>query len=140
MFSVRGAEAIRDESVERLTQGFGGQASEHPLRRLVEKDYTLVIVHGDDCVHRRGDDACQSLFAFAQRLFGMLMVINVHIGTEPLDDLAARIPQRHGPRLEPAVYAVIAANAELDIERRVVGHRLIPGPEDWLAVVGVKLP
>src|SRR5262245_41073049 len=70
----------------------------------------------------------------------MLLVINVQIGEEPLDDLAARIPQRHGPRLEPAVYAVIAANAELDIERRAVRHRLNPSHEDWLAIVGVKLP
>src|SRR5262249_752581 len=102
-FGVRVAKAFRDEAVERLPQGFGGRAAEHPLRRLVEKDDALVFINSDNRVHRRGDDAIQPLLAFEQRPLGLLLIINVGVGAEPLDDLAARIPERYGSRLEPAI-------------------------------------
>ena len=72
---MRAAEAFRDEAVERLPQGFGGRAAEHPLRRLVEKDNALVFIHGDDRVHRRRDNARQSLLALAQRLSACLLSV-----------------------------------------------------------------
>src|SRR5262249_6098444 len=133
-------EAFRDEAVDRLAHGFGGRAAKHLLRRRVEKDDALVFIHGDDRVHRCGDNARQPLLAFAQRLLGLFLVINVRIGTEPLDDLAVRISQRPGSRLEPTVHAVIAADAVLDIETLAGRHSLLPGCNQWLTVVGVNLP
>src|SRR5262245_31516613 len=136
---MRDAEALRDEAVERLSHGFGARAAEHPLRRFVEKDDTMFFINGDNRVHRRGDDAIQPLLAFERRPLGLLLIINVRVGAEPLDDLAARIPERRGSRLEPAIHAVIAAEALLDIERLAGRHSLIPSRDGWLAVVGVNL-
>src|SRR5262245_14337827 len=67
------------------------------------------------------------------------MVINIRIGAEPLDDLAVRIPERHGSRLEPAVHSVIAANAVLDVVSFAGRHSPTPGRKQRLTVVGVNL-
>ena len=93
---MRDAEALRDEAVEPPPHGFA-RAAEHPLRRFVEKDDALIFINGDNRVHRRGDDAIQAS-AFDQRPLGLLLIINVRVGAEPLDDLAA---ESLAPRLAP---------------------------------------
>src|SRR5262245_11542341 len=139
-FGVRAPKTFRDEAVERLPQSFRSRAAEHPLRRLVEKDDALFLINGDNRVHRRGDDAIQPLLAFEQRPLGLLLIINVGVGAEPLDDLAARILERYGSRLEPAVHSVNSANAVLDIERLAGRHSPIPVRKQRLTIVRVNLP
>src|SRR5262249_20245510 len=65
VLGMRGTEALRDKSAELLPHSFGSRAAEHPLGRSVEKDDALIIVHGDDRVHRRRDNARKPLLAQA---------------------------------------------------------------------------
>ncbi|MCI0338778.1 MAG: hypothetical protein L0226_14480 [Acidobacteria bacterium] len=46
--------------------------TEHLLGRRIEDGDALSVIHRDDGVHRRIDDAGQAVFALAQRLFGFL--------------------------------------------------------------------
>jgi hypothetical protein len=46
------AEAGRDEIVKVAANGFGGLAAENPLRRQIEQNDALAMIHRDDGVHR----------------------------------------------------------------------------------------
>src|SRR5262245_44219859 len=64
---MRRAEALRDEAVQTLSQSLGGRAAEHPLGGRVEEHYALILIDGDDRVHRRGQDAGELGLAQSQR-------------------------------------------------------------------------
>ena len=53
------AETSRQESVERMSDGFSSGAAEHLLRRVVKQHHSLVLIHGDDRIHRGFNDAFQ---------------------------------------------------------------------------------
>src|SRR5262249_4509631 len=62
--------------------------------------------------------------AFAQGLLGALPVIDINQEVEPAKDLPLPIPQRNATDVEPAIDAVSAAMAALDIVRRALSVRI----------------
>ena len=69
---VGSAEALGDEAVDRAAHSLGRRAAEHLLGRRVEQHDALLLIDGDDGIHRRVDDPGQPLAALGQRLFGSL--------------------------------------------------------------------
>jgi hypothetical protein len=67
---VGGTEALGQEAVERLPNGFPGWAEKHPFRRPIEANNVLRLVYGDDGVHCRIDYARHLLITPSHRLFG----------------------------------------------------------------------
>src|SRR5689334_10739107 len=66
-------------------------------------------------------------------------IIEIGVRSEPFKNLSVRIPQRHGAGFEPAIRAIGAAEAKLDIEilPRLDGSG--PFPQHAVAVVGVEI-
>ena len=73
--------------------------------------------------------AIEKLHAFELHLqlaLGDDEILDVGVRTEPLEDAAGRIAQRHRARLEPAIDAVEAADAEADVVGVAAGHDARP--------------
>ena len=65
-------ETSRQESVERLPNGFSSRAAEHLLRRVIKQHHSLVLIHGDDRIHRSFNDAFQPEPADQELFFRLL--------------------------------------------------------------------
>ena len=92
---VPGAEPRRDETLERLADGFGSAAAEHVFRGSVEQDDALPGIDGNDGVHRRLDNGLEpGLVAEQTRRAGR----NDQRDAER-DDRAAEPPDRSTPRI-----------------------------------------
>ena len=70
VLGVRRAEALGDEPRQRRADRLLARAAEHLLGRLVEEHDVLALVHGDDRVHRRIEDAAQPRLAAREQLLG----------------------------------------------------------------------
>src|SRR5688572_25074147 len=77
-----------------------------------------------------------------QRLLALfaqaLLIVDVSAGSVPTDDRARRIAHGGGAAEEPAVLAVVPAEAVLDLVRFAARKRLLPAHPRSFAVVGVK--
>jgi hypothetical protein len=58
--AVRGAEALRDEALERAADRLVARAAQQLLGRAVEEHDVLPLVHRDDGVHGRVDDRAEA--------------------------------------------------------------------------------
>ena len=67
---MRGAEALRDQDVERAADHLGALAPEHPLGGRIEQHDPLRLVDRHDRVHRRVDDARKARLALAALALG----------------------------------------------------------------------
>src|SRR5215510_13414824 len=67
VLAMRRAEPPRDKAVQALSQGLGRRAAEHLLSRRVEKHDALILIDGNDRVHRRGKNAGELGLAQSQR-------------------------------------------------------------------------
>src|SRR5204863_120711 len=102
--------------------GFGGRASEHPLRRLIEKNDAVIFIHRDNGVHCSRHDGRQPLLAFAQRLLDPYQVLNVRERACPTHDPALGIAARLRAVEEPAVASVRGSIAALALEGHTRSH------------------
>src|SRR5437763_14197723 len=75
------------------------------------------------------------LLTLPQRLLGLPQVGNVGACAEPLDDVAAGVPDGHPARLEPAVFPVAAADTVFHVVRMAPRHGLQPEVSRPLAVL-----
>ncbi len=120
---MRAAEPLRDEAVERLPDCFGGWAAEHLLGGGIEDHNALLVVDGDDGIHRRGDHARELCLTLAQRFLRLLVVgdVNTH-ADDPLD---IPIQPRQGARA-PGDQPAPAISGQPVVLKPAAG---VPGPE-----------
>src|SRR5438874_10898507 len=74
----------------------------------------------------------------AEPLLAVAQLRDVGAGAEPFDDNPAGVADRYTARLEPAIFAVAAANAVFDVVRVVLRDRFQPETPRRLAVVRVQ--
>src|SRR5262249_34699750 len=79
--------------------------------------------------------AGEQLFALC---FGLLAVMNICRGPDPLDDLFLLVADWHCARQVPAILAVFTAKTKLNVERLPGLDRLYPLLPPAFAVVGMK--
>ena len=63
---VCGAKPLRDKPIQRLAEHFRSAIAEHLLRCSVEDHDALLLVHGNNAVHRGADNAGEPLLALKQ--------------------------------------------------------------------------
>src|SRR5258707_5568046 len=82
MMFVSGAEAFRNEAVERLSDRIFRRKEEHLFSAAVEEDNALLVINGDDRIHGRADYTGKLLLAAAQFLLSLLGLRDVGDGDE----------------------------------------------------------
>lgn len=76
-------------------------------------------------------------FARAQRTLRLDPVVDIGVGADPTHHLADIVANRHGAGEVPAVDAVLAAQAKLDLVHRAARQGLLPGLDREADVFGV---
>src|SRR5262245_16560871 len=78
--TVRLMETIRNELVQQLTNGVLRGALKHALRRIIEDNNLLLMIHTNDRIHRGFDDAFESELADE-----VLLLCSLSAGHRPHD-------------------------------------------------------
>jgi hypothetical protein len=91
---------LRNQLVKRAPQGFGLRAAEHPLRRGIEQNNVLRLVHGDHSAQRGMDDRRESRFPAADLLFDVPAVAGILQESVP-QNAPVREPLRNRAPLHP---------------------------------------
>ena len=105
---------------------------------IAHDDATVRGVGDDDADGGGVEDGLQACLAAAQSLFGFVAVVDVFEGAVPADDLAVLVASRGSASPHPSPFAVVAADAVLNVERLAGAEGLFPCSESRLTVVGVK--
>jgi hypothetical protein len=119
---------------------FVAAGPEDPFRgRVAGRDDAVRVPDHDALGHVRHHRPV-ALLAGQERLLGQLAVVDVHVGSVPVDHLPGGIPDWMASGEEPTVHAVMAAQTLLDLGRLTrcegIRHRR-PGRRP---VVGVQRP
>ncbi len=83
-------------------------------------------------------EQAQAIELHSHSLFSALAVVDVGVGTEPADDGARRIAERHAAGFEPPVHAVVTPDPGLDVVRDPSLQRYLPVTADSLPILGVN--
>src|SRR5258706_15693007 len=121
MTFVSSAETFRNKALEWLSDSIFSREKEHPLGRAIEEYDALLVVDGDNCIHRGTDDPGKLLLAAAQILLGSFALSNVHHGAMKTHPVAGCVAIDPSPRLQPAKRSVFLLDAILDV---VIAARL----------------
>src|SRR5258708_22042949 len=98
-----------------------GEAPNDLGARMQMDDLRFKVV--PPCTDRRDiERQTTALFAFLQRPFALLSVLDIGTRTIPLDDISQLIAQRYGAYKEPAIFPVSAAQAHFILTRLPSGH------------------
>ncbi len=73
-----------------------------------------------------------------QRLFGLLEVLDVVVGADPLDDISVLVADGHAAEEVPAIDAVGPSQARLTRTGGAGGHARLPDADDMVEIVGMN--
>jgi hypothetical protein len=92
----------RNELLQRLSDRVGKRTVKHPLRRVVEQHDLLLVIHGDNGVHRRSDDPFKLHPLKLQLLLGPLATGDIQKRRPPLGAAPRLLVHRQALERDPA--------------------------------------